>query len=204
MTGNLIHISDDLLNMHIRFVIRLKGDRFLVFQDGEAIVKERIANMNLRYSTVIPVKRPKLDGRTHWKLLYDYFPVTLPGRVDDQLYFVVGHRERRVNPIYLLVNIPISCPRDALRWIKGYFSRWGMEGTFRFWKQKSGLEDIRTIDIGNFKKLLWIAVVAFAFMTACRRGRFDLTYLNRSAKLNLTGLGVKQPVVSSAETRLHL
>ena len=78
---------------------------------------------------------------------------------------MVGHRERKAEPIYLLVNIPICCPRDALRWVKGYFSRWGVEDTSRFWKQKFGLEDIRTTDIGNFRKLLWIAVVAFAFMT---------------------------------------
>jgi len=61
--------------------------------------------------------------------------------------------------------VPISCPRDALRWVKGYFKRWGIEDTIRFWKQRFGLEDIRTTDIGNFKKLLWIAVVALAFMT---------------------------------------
>jgi hypothetical protein len=164
------HIFDDLLDMHIRFIIRLDGDRFLVFQDGEAkatatakatekatekaikaIVKERIAHINLRYSTTIPVKRPRRVGRKHWKLRYDYFPVTLPGRKDDQLYLVVGHRERKADPIYLLVNIPISCPTDALRWIKGYFSRWGVEDTFRFWKQRFGLEDIRTTDIDNFK-----------------------------------------------------
>jgi len=164
------HIFDDLIDMHIRFVIRLKGDRFLVFNDGEAvekaIVKEKIANVNLRYSTMIPVKRPRRGGRTHWKLRYDYFPVTLPGRESDELYLVVGHREMKAEPIYLLVNVPISCPKDALRWVKGYFSRWGIEDTFRFWKQKFGLEKIRTTDIENFKKLLWIAVVAFAFMTA--------------------------------------
>ena len=53
------HIFDDLLDMHIGFIIRMKGNRFLDFQDGKAIVKEKIANMNLRYSTIIPVKRPK-------------------------------------------------------------------------------------------------------------------------------------------------
>ena len=183
------HIFDDLLDMCIRFIIRLKGDRFLEFGDGKAIVKEKIANVNLRYSTVIPVKRPKRNGRTHWKLRYDYFPVTLPGRGDDQLYLVVGHRERKAEPIYLLVNIPISCPTDALRWIKGYFSRWGVEDTFRFWKQRFGLEDIRTTDIDNFKKLLWIAVVAFAFMTVhlltdlkLRRQLIEITHRPRLAQ----------------------
>ena len=76
-----------------------------------------------------------------------------------------SHREGKSEPIYLLVNVPITCAKDALKWVKGYFSRWGIEDTFRFWKQRFGLEDIRTTDIDNLKKLLWIAVVAFAFMT---------------------------------------
>ena len=82
--------------------------------------------------------------------------------------------------------MPISCPRDALRWVKGYFKRWGIEDTIRFWKQRFGLEDIRTTDIGNFKKLLWIAVVALAFMTVelltdlkLRRGLIALTHRPR-------------------------
>jgi len=186
------HIFADLLEMHIRFVIRLKGNRTLNFQTDEgildAIVDDRMKSQKLRYSSRIPVKRPRLEGKKYWKLSYDYYPVTLPGR-DDQLYLVVAHREGKSEPIYLLVSVPITCAKDALKWIKGYFSRWGIEDTFRFWKQRFGLEDIRTTDIDNFKKLLWIAVVAFAFMTIhlltdlkLRRELISLTHRPRLAK----------------------
>jgi hypothetical protein len=187
------HIFADLLDMHIRFVIRLKGNRMMNFQTQEdvvkAIVDDYMKTQKLRYSTRIPVKKPRIHGKKYWKLSYDYYPVTLPGRDDDQLYLVVARREGKSEPIYLLVSIPITCARDALRWIKGYFSRWGIEDTFRFWKQKFGIEDIRTTDIGNFKKLLWIAVVAFAFMTIhlltdlkLRKGLIGLTHRARLAK----------------------
>ena len=183
------HNFDDLLDMHIRFVVRLKGDRYLNFQDGKAIVNEKIDRNQLRYSSSVPVKRRKRGGRTHWKLRYDYFPVTLPRRDGDQLYLIVGYREGKAKPIYLLVSVPISSPRDALKWLKGYFKRWGIEDILRFWKQKFGLEDIRTTDIDNFKKLLWIAVVAFAFMTVylltdlkLRRLLIALTHRPRLAK----------------------
>jgi len=187
------HIFADLLDMHIRFVIRLKGNRLLNFQTEEGIVKaivdDRMKEQKLRYSSRIPVKRPRLEGKKHWKLSYDYYPVTLPDRGDDQLYLVVARREGKSEPIYLLTDITITCAKDALRWVKGYFSRWGIEDTFRFWKQRFGLEDIRTTDIDNFKKLLWIAVVAFAFMTIhlltdlkLRRELISLTHRPRLAK----------------------
>ena len=183
------HNFDDLLEMHIRFVVRLKGDRYLEFGDEKAIVNQKITRKALRYSARIPVKRRKRGGRTHWKLRYDYYPVTLPGRNGDQLYLVVGYREGKANPIYLLVNMPISSSTEALKWLRGYFRRWGIEDTLRFWKQRFGLEDIRTTDIDNFKKLLWIAVVAFAFMTVylltdleLRRQLLALTHRPRLAK----------------------
>lgn len=183
------HMFDELLDMHIRFVIRLKGDRHLKFQDGKAEVREKVAAMSLGYSSTIPVKRPKRGGKTHWRLRYDYFPVTLPNRSDDMLYLVVGHAEGRANPVYLLVSVPVTCPRDALKWIQGYYQRWGIEDTIRFWKQRFGLEDIRTTDIGNFQKLLWIAVMALAFMTAelltdigIRRYLLSLTHRSRLAE----------------------
>gem|GEM_PF-4598294 len=72
-----------------------------------------------------------------------------------------------------IVSVPISCPRDALRWVKGYFKRWGIEDTIRFWKQRFGLEDIRTTDIGNFKKLLWMTDLKL------RRGLIALTHRPR-------------------------
>jgi len=183
------HIFADLLDMHIRFLIRLKGNRMLNFQTGKAIVDDKMKTQELRYSTKIPVKKPRLNGKKYWKLSYDYYPVTLPARNDEQLYLVVVHREGKSEPIYLLTSVSISCAQDALRWVKGYFSRWGIEDTFRFWKQRFGLEDIRTTDIDNFKKLLWIAVVAFAFMTIylltdlkLRRELISLTHRSRLAK----------------------
>ena len=152
-------------------------------------MNEKITRKALRYSARIRVKRRKRGGKTHWKLRYDYYPVTLPGRSDDQLYLVVGYREGKANPIYLLVNMPISSSMEALKWLRGYFRRWGIEDTLRFWKQRFGLEDIRTTDIDNFQKLLWIAVVAFAFMTVylltdleLRRQLLALTHHPRLAK----------------------
>jgi len=183
------HIFEDLLDMHIRFVICLKGNRMLNFQTGKAIVDNKMKTQKLRYSSRIPVKKPRRKGKKYWKLSYDYFPVTLPGRDDDQLYLIVARREGKTEPIYLLVSVTIRCAKDALRWVKGYFRRWGIEDTFRFWKQRFGLEDIRTTDIDNFKKLLWIAVVAFAFMTIylltdlkLRREIISLTHRPRLAK----------------------
>lgn len=183
------HIFKDLLENHIRFVIRLKGNRMLNFQEGRAIVDDRMKTQKLRYSSLIAVKKPRVNGKKYWKLRYDYYPVTLPGRDDDQLYLVVAHREGKSEPIYLLTSVSISSSKDALRWIKGYFSRWGIEDTFRFWKQQFGLEDIRTTDIDNFKRLLWIAVVAFAFMTIhlltdlkLRRELIGLTHRPRLAE----------------------
>ena len=75
------HIFADLLDMHIRFVIRLKGDRMMNFQmeNGtvKAIVDDKMKTQKLRYSSRIPVKKPRLEGKKSWKLSYDYYPVTL-------------------------------------------------------------------------------------------------------------------------------
>jgi hypothetical protein len=100
------------------------------FQTAEGIVKaivdDQMKTQKLRYSSRIPVKNPRLEGKKYWKLSYDYYPVSLPARNDDQLYLVVARREGKSEPIYLLTSVPITCAKDALKWIKGYFSRWGI------------------------------------------------------------------------------
>jgi hypothetical protein len=87
------HNFDDLLDMHIRFVVRLKVDRYLNFQDGKTIVHEwsgmprkiKIHNISKRPATPVRIR----SGEASSKSLMDFevktaavfIPALFPARI---------------------------------------------------------------------------------------------------------------------------
>jgi len=156
-----------LLERSARFVVRLRGDRFLWFHGGmREAVRVGLGCRMLYTETVVREK----DGQEKvYTVSYGYRRVRLPGR-SEELYLVVvrGLGER---PLLLLTNLPMRRNREVL-WsvVESYFTRWRVEETIRFIKQSYKLEDIRVLTYRRLRNLVAL-VLAAAFFAAVYLGQ---------------------------------
>lgn len=174
--GDRRKIIYHLLDNQLRFVLRMKKERHLIWRGKRQSVIEHALDCPLPYMEKI-VK----DERGKEKICYlefGYRPIRLPGR-RERLYLVVirGFGEK---PMMLLTNIPIKRSRKAL-WqiIESYMSRWRIEETIRFVKQSYNLEDIRLLTYRRLQNMMAL-VLAVAYFTMVYLGiRTKLRVLSR-------------------------
>lgn len=171
--GDRRKILYHLLENRLRFVIRLKKDRHLLWRAKKQSVAEHALACPLHYA-----ERIVKDARGKEKICYlefGYRPVRLPGR-KEQLWLVVirGFGEE---PMMLLTNIPVRRSRKALwRIIESYMSRWRIEETIRFVKQSYNLEDIRLLTYRGLQNMMAL-VLAVTY--------FTMVYLGIKTKLRV-------------------
>jgi hypothetical protein len=168
--GKIIH---HLLDNKLRFIIRLKRDRHLIWRGRKRSVLEHALASPLLYAERI-VKEEGGKEKIYY-LEFGYRPVKLPGR-EEKLYMVVvsGFGQE---PMMLLTNIGITKSRKAL-WgiIESYMSRWRIEETIRFIKQSYNLEDIRLLTYRRLQNMMAL-VLAVAY--------FTMVYLGLKTKLRV-------------------
>jgi len=160
---NLLH---PFLDRAMRFIVRLVGNRDLLFKGRRRAAEEIARGCPLWYADVI-VKEDK-EGESSYHIQYGFRKVHLPGR-SEQLYLVVvvGLGDE---PMMLLTNVPVRKNRSALWFIVGsYLTRWRIEDTIRFVKQAYKLEDIRVMKYVRLKNLVAL-VLAACYFTAVYLG----------------------------------
>jgi len=166
-------IIHHLLENKLRFVIRLKKDRHLLWRGKRQSVLEHALACPLPYAERIVKDERGKEKICH--LEFGYRPVRLPGR-KEQLYLVVirGFGEE---PMMLLTNIPVRRSRKAL-WgiIESYMTRWRIEETIRFVKQSYNLEDIRLLTYRRLQNMMAL-VLAVTY--------FTMVYLGIKTKLRV-------------------
>lgn len=171
--GDRRKIIHHLLDNKLRFVIRLKKDRHLIWRGKRGSVLEHALACPLHYAETI-VKDEKGKEKIY-HLEFGYRPVRLPGR-KEQLRLVVirGFGEK---PMMLLTNIPVRRSRKAL-WqiIESYMNRWRIEETIRFVKQSYNLEDIRLLTYRRLQNMMAL-VLAVTY--------FTMVYLGIKTKLRV-------------------
>lgn len=82
----------------------------------------------------------------------------------------------RKNPWYLLTNLPASSAHQIQRIVRAYAARWGVEDAARVIKQCFDLENIRLLTFQGIRKMVWLALWAYAFL--CRIGLWPKQYLS--------------------------
>ena len=174
--GDRRKIIYHLLDNQLRFVLRMKKDRHLIWRGKRQSVIEHALSCPLPY-----MERIVKDARGREKICYlefGYRPVRLPGR-KEPLYLVVirGFGEE---PMMLLTNIPIKRSRKALwRIVESYLTRWRIEETIRFIKQSYKLEDIRLLTYSRLQNMMAL-VLAVTYFTMVYLGiRTKLRVLSR-------------------------
>jgi hypothetical protein len=178
--GDRGKIINGLLNKKLRFIIRLKRDRDVVFRKRRCNVLDVARCCRMLYAETI-VKEERGEEKAY-HIEYGFRPVQLPGR-EEQLYLVVVKGFGK-DPLMLLTNVAVKRNRKQVEFIvNGYLSRWLVEETIRFLKQSYHLEDIRVLDYERLKNLVALAVAA---------AYFSAVWLGESLKLKVLSTRVAQ------------
>jgi hypothetical protein len=146
-----------MLRNGYRFLIRLIGDRNLLWAGKEVLAEEIAKECPMLYAeTVVKVE----DGREKvYHLEFGYRKVMFPGRQEPLGLLVV--RGFGFEPMILLTTEPLRRSRKVLwRMVRAYIRRWAIEETIRYIKQSYELEDVRVLNyrsLQNIMPLVWAA-----------------------------------------------
>ena len=158
--GDRMRLFEPLLARGLRFIVRLTGDRHLMFRNRPRLTTEVAGHCPMQFADTV-IKEDK-DGERRFHLEYGCRPVKLPGHV-EQLYLVVI-RGFGQEPLMLLTNVALKPSRKGLWFIvQGYLSRWLVEETIRFIKQSYHLEDLRVLDYERLRNLVALVLAAVYF-----------------------------------------
>jgi hypothetical protein len=156
--GNLLR---PFLDRPVRFLIRLVGDRHLIFAGKPRVSRELAKDCPCLYSETI-IKEDK--GKEHvFHLDFGFRKVFLPGR-EEQLYLLVV-KGLGNEPLMLLTNVALRRSHKLLwNMVRGYFRRWTIEESIRFWKHSYEVENIRVLGYRSLQNMmpLVLAVSYFA------------------------------------------
>jgi hypothetical protein len=114
------NIYNPLLDRKLRFIVRMRGDRNLIFR-GRRRLAEDIARGCPSYYQEVVVKETAGEEQTY-RLAYGFRRVRLPGRAEELgLVVVRGFGEE---PLLLLTTLPLRGNRRVL-WsvVEGYLTR---------------------------------------------------------------------------------
>ena len=186
--GDRIELLRPFLNDRVRFVVRMMGNRHLIFR-GQAREATALAHAcAMRYAERIV--RQTEDGEKAYHLEFGFWRVHLPNRTDDLTLVVVrGFGE---TPLMLLTNVAVRPSRASL-WaiVQGYLGRWMVEETLRFIKQSYRLEEIRVLKYERLQNLVALVVAAAYFAAEWLGEGLRLAVLRRMvAKLAKRFFGV--------------
>jgi hypothetical protein len=90
----------------------------------------------------------------------------------QSLWLVVARRKNQ-SPWYLLTTQTICSPDDAWNIVHAYARRWQVEMSIRYTKSELAFESPRLIHWQHRKKLLLIAMLAYAFLISLLNPSFD-------------------------------
>jgi hypothetical protein len=162
-----------LLERQARFLIRMQGDRHVVFRGQRRTVADVATGCLTPYIDVI-IKEEK-GQEVPYRLEYGFRKVKLPGR-DERLCLIVVKGLGK-EPLMLLTNMAVRKKRTLLWWfVQSYLTRWRIEDTIRFFKQSYDLEDIRVLRYRRLQNMMAMVLGAAYFASA---------YLGVRAKLRV-------------------
>jgi hypothetical protein len=160
-----------------RYLVRQRGDRFLLYRKKPAKVLELAGVCKTPYRCTI-IKEKDDEEKTYF-IHFGFLPVRLPEYPERPLYLVVVKGMGR-EPLMLLTTEPMRRNRKVLWWaVEAYFTRWRVEDTIRFIKQSYDFEDVRVLTYQRLKNMA-VFVLAASYFAA--------VWLGTKTKLNILAL----------------
>lgn len=148
----------ELLARAARFVVRWRGDFYLVGPDGE------MAASRLGRRVRSKVKIEVYDARRRQWLAVGLvaLPVRLPGHWAP-LWLVIARRKGR-QTWWFLTTEDASTEAGMIWVIKAYARRWQVEWAFRYGKSELGMASVR-VRLWDYREKLWaMAELVYAFL----------------------------------------
>lgn len=155
--GDRKNLIVPMLKRQYRFLIRLIGNRHLIWSGKEMLAEDIAKDCLMPYAeTIVKVD----DGKEKvYQLEFGYRNVKFPGREESLGLLVV--RGFGKDPMMLLTTEPLRKSRKVLwRLVKAYMRRWAIEETIRYIKQSYEIEDVRVLSyrsLQNIMPLVWAA-----------------------------------------------
>jgi hypothetical protein len=158
--GDRRKLFNFLLHNQKRFIIRLVGNREVVYR-GKKVVAEQLAQSCPLLYTDRVIKEDK-EQEQAYTISYGFRRVKLPGR-QERLWMVVVAGFGK-EPLLLLTTQRMEHKRQRLWWvIEAYLTRWRIEETIRFVKQSYQLEDIRVLTYDRLRNMMGLVLAASYF-----------------------------------------
>lgn len=181
--GDRREILGSLLENDRKFIIRMRGDRHVLFRGRIRSMDEVAQGCPLVYADRV-VKETK-GKEEAYNLEYGFRKIKLP-ECEKQLYLLII-KGFGVKPLILLTTIELRRKRSLL-WLvlESYLTRWRIEETIRFIKQSYELEDVRVLTYERLKNMmaLVLAAVHFAAVYLGTRPKLEImaVHIMRAAK----------------------
>lgn len=151
------------LENNVSFIVRLDGNRNLLFKGKKRLVSE-VAS--------------RRKGKIHTKLMYkgnntdcyiSYTTVQIPKIKDKDLKLVIIYRKDEENdPMYLLTDLEIKTKKDIEKIARIYMLRWRIEEYFKTKKQNYDFENFRLRSlkgINNLNNILTCVMLHLGILT---------------------------------------
>jgi len=170
------NVYEPLLEGKRRFIIRLRGDRNLLFRGRCRLAEEIARGCPSCYEEEV-IKEVAGEKKTY-RLAYGFRRVRLPGRMEELGLVVV--RGFGAEPLLLLTTLPLRRNRRVLWFVvESYLTRWRIEEAIRFTKQSYNLEDIRVLTYRRLCNLTALVLAASYFAAVQLGDRLRLAVLTR-------------------------
>lgn len=150
-----------LIEKKHQFIIRLIGNRGLLYSGGKASTLEIANKCHCMNTDIVAMIRDGREDRFH--ISYGYTKVHLPELPNVPLFLVVVKR-RQHKPLMLLTTISVSrSPKVLHDVIKSYLKRWDVEETIRYIKQSYDFENVRVLSYIRLKNMAALLLAAIYF-----------------------------------------
>lgn len=181
--GDRINLFAPLLERKARFLVRLLGNRHLVYNGKTMLASEVARECRCTHRKTIV----RIEGKRErvYDLRFGFRRVHLPGR-SEPLWLLVIHGFGR-EPLMLLTTEALrSSFKNLWYWVRAYIKRWSVEDTIRYVKNCYDLENVRVLTYQSLQNLMPL-VLAAMFFAACildhdTRLRIMAGYVERAAK----------------------
>jgi hypothetical protein len=160
--GDRICLFDTLLAWDRRFLVRLVGNRHLVWRGRNWLASDLADRVPMRHIEHVTKQNP--DGSEKvLELSFGARRVSLPEWPDRPLWLLVVRGFGR-EPLLILTTEELRESRASQWWaLEAYLTRWRIEETLRFAKQSYALEDVRVLGYQRLKNLMALALLAMYF-----------------------------------------
>jgi hypothetical protein len=181
--GDRINLFEPLLDRQARFLVRLVGNRHLLYRHETQPARDIARACPCRFAKTVT----RLDGDKEqvFTLTFGFRKVRLPDRPEPLYLLVINGFGGE--PLLLLTTEPLRASFKCLwRIVRAYLKRWSIEETIRYVKTCYDLENVRVLNYRGLQNLMSL-VLAVTFFVACvldhdQRLRVMANYVEKAAK----------------------